>query len=207
MFIRKRHPSDETLVRRYMADRGLDALKPEDARVVRHVDQCAACARRYASVCLQLDAAAAAAVETADAVFTAERLVAQRERIMRRLDGAGARVLTFPAADAERRAQGPDRPLLKWVSVAAAAGLLVGLSVGSILDLGGSGSAPQTARSVGPTRGVPVIGAVRPVGTAADDTFLSDLELALSEPRIPELQAIDALTLSVRDQRPPDIKD
>lgn len=190
-----------------MADRGLDALRPKDARVVRHVSTCGPCARRYAAVCDALDAAAEASVEAADELFPAERLLNQRERILRRLEGAGARVLPFPAAEADGRASRLHRPMLKWVAVAAAAGLFVGLSVGTFLDLGGSGSSSSVPRSATASRAVPAIGAVRPAVAAADDTFLSDLEMALSAPRIPELEAIDALTLTVADLRPPELKD
>ena len=87
------------MIRWYMADRGLGALEPKDEAVVRHVSACPACAARYDLVCADLDDAALAAVESADALFSADHLVQQRERVLRRLDATGAKVLAFPASE------------------------------------------------------------------------------------------------------------
>jgi hypothetical protein len=132
VFRDRRHPGDDALVRRYMADRGFDALQPEDERVVRHVETCASCGVRYQAVRTHLDGAAVASLYAADAVFTEERLARQRERIMRRIDVHGARVLPFPAAEPEARGSTRSPSARRWVAAAAAAGLLVGLTAGRV---------------------------------------------------------------------------
>ena len=208
MFRGKRHPNDDALVRRYMADRGFDALQPEDERVVRHVETCAPCGVRYQTFRTHLDEAAVASSDAADAVFTEERLAHQRERIMRRIDVHGARVLPFPVAEPGARGPAHQRSVLRWVTAAAAAGLLVGLTAGRVLHLGDETAATRIARSTAP-RPSDVNGSGR-VMTAAltrqdlDNALLSEIEMALSSPRTPELRAIDSLTLEVSDTaRPP----
>jgi hypothetical protein len=204
VFSGKRHPNDDALVRRYLADRGLDALQPKDERVVRHLDACEPCARRYAEACAQLDAAARLASEAADAAFGPERLLAQRDRVLRRLDGVGSRVVSFPTQEQNGWTPSRSRSFVKWVAVAAAAGLFIGLSVGRILNLGGGGAAaPSSAPTMAAVRPLPASG---PQATPAsltsarsDDVFLSEVETALSARSIPELAAIDAMTLELRE--------
>lgn len=207
MFRGKRHPGDEALIRRYMADRGIEALLPEDARVVRHVASCGACGRRYAHLAADLDDAGRLSAGTADAAFTAEHLAHQRERILRRIDQHGARVLPFPAADLGGRGPGQARPVLRWVAAAAAAGLVIGLSAGRLLNLRHESASPQVAaRDAAP----PVLVSARttPVRPAAftlqelDDVFVWDVESSPA-PRTPELRAIYTLTLEARDTIPP----
>ncbi len=203
MFRDKSHPDVNALVRRYMADRGLEALKAADEGVVRHVDGCAMCSGRYASLCRDLDGAGQAALDAADEAFSAERLLRQRERILRRLDTAGSRILSFPAAETGMRRGGAARARWGWVAAAAAAGLLIGVVFGQMLHV--QDESVQVARAV---RQTPRIGAAAPgVEPAAlaisGEDFLSEVDLALSSPRTPELDAIDAMTLRIQGPPPP----
>lgn len=202
MFKSNRHPGDDALVRWYMADRGLGALEPTDETVVRHVSGCVRCAARYHSVCTNLDATAAEAVAAADAAFPPDRLLLQRERILRRLDAAGARVLPFPTGDATSARSATSRPMLRWIAVAAAAGLLIGL-VGGRLLLPSGETAPTVASRTIPAGGGAQVRPAILAGTAREDAFLSDVEMALSAPRTPELEPIDVMTLQVRTTPPP----
>jgi hypothetical protein len=206
----KRHPSDDALVRWYMADHGFEALAADDEGIVRHVSDCARCAARYEALCLDLTGAARVSVEGADAAFPAERLVAQREHILRRIDTQGARVLPFPAADLGARRAASARPLLRWVAVAAAAGLVVGLTAGRILHLTGDSApaspvqasvTPRPMAPPGPTAG-PRTATV--ANTSGEDAFLWDVESAITDPRTPALEAIDAMTL--RGGPPPPLR-
>ena len=204
MFSGRRHPNDDALVRRYMADRGMDAMSPADESVVRHVASCAPCAGRYDRLSAQLDAAARETREAADRAFSAERLVAQRERILRRIDGAGARVIAFPGLDHEQKASRQAAPLMRWVAVAAAAGLLIGVTVGTLLNPAWRDPAPVVSNAVVAAR--PTAPAVRPQMRPAslepaqyDDRFLIEVDAAITTRSVPELEAIDALTLEARD--------
>jgi hypothetical protein len=185
-----------------MADRGLEALEPTDEAVVRHVSGCAHCAARYDAICCDLDGAAMASAEKADAAFTPERLMLQRERILRRLDSQGAKVLAFPAADVAGGSPSSSRPMLRWVAAAAAAGLLVGLLAGRMFDVGGDPTPTLASRQGAVTRSIgPTEGQVRTAALAriaGNDVFMSEVDSALSAPRTPELEAIDAMTLRVQ---------
>lgn len=203
MFRGKRHPGEDALIRWYMADRGLDALEPADESVVRHVSGCAPCAARFEAVCLDLDAAADVAVDAANAAFTPERLLVQRERILRRIDSQGAKVLSFPAADAATRHSASSRSWLGWVAVAAAAGLFVGLVAGRMLHLGTEDASGTAAGLTTVARSMPATGRGAQIRTATltpgpgADSFMSEVDTALAAPRTPELDAIDAMTLRV----------
>jgi hypothetical protein len=87
--------------------------------------------------------------------------------------------------------------MLRWVALAAAAGLLIGIAAGRVLLPSAPGSAPVTAVA---TRTTPVIGPQVRSATLtrpADDPFLSEVESALSAPRTPELEPIDVMTLQM----------
>ncbi|MDO8834412.1 MAG: hypothetical protein Q7V01_02400 [Vicinamibacterales bacterium] len=202
----KKHPGNDALVRWYMADRGLEALEPADEAVVRHVGGCTSCAGRYDAICRDLDAAAAVSADAADAAFTPERLMLQRDRILRRLDTQGARVLAFPVADVTGGSAPSSRPMLRWVAAAAAAGLVVGLLAGRMFHLGEAPADTMASRQGSVTRAIgPSEGQVRTAALArlaGDDVFMSEVDSALSAPRTPELEAIDAMTLRVQTGPP-----
>jgi hypothetical protein len=152
----------------------------------------------------------------ADAVFTAERLRVQQQHIARRLAHVNrpARVLSFPGQFVRRTIHAStSRTAPRWMAAAAAAGLFIGVAVGASYERGslargpiGSSASPrliardaETARS---SRLTPVTPrGSNPTDIAADDAFLSDLEVALERPHTRELQAFDALTPHVREIR------
>jgi hypothetical protein len=197
------HANDDRLIRRYMAERGWRALSAREQRVVRHLAACPACEARYRDLVLWLDAAAFESEHQADAVFPAERLAHQRDRILRRLEAHGqrARVLPFPVPAVGSRTDSlRGRPALRWVAAAAVAGLMIGLGTGRLLDLRRlTGPAPRGAVQTMVARQAD---AVAPAGlqrfanpVVSDETFLSELDDAVAGPRTPELEAIGALTL------------
>jgi hypothetical protein len=136
-----------------------------------------------------------AALAEADASFTPERAAAQHAAIMARLGAtADPRVLSFPprAVDAPPAGHGAasPRPALGWMLTAAAAGLIVGVGTGQgLYDDWQPGR--ETAR-IGRTVSPPV--AVQPALSDVDDAILGEVEVALSERGVDELQPLDALT-------------
>jgi hypothetical protein len=146
----------------------------------------------------------ATALAEADASFTPERAAAQRAAIVARLGAsADSRVLSFPprALDGAEAAvrhpasgrAGSPRPALGWMLTAAAAGLVVGVGTGQGLyqlqpwDLASGGTAPAQNRST-------TTAADAAAGSDADDAILRDVEVALAERGVDELQPLDALT-------------
>jgi hypothetical protein len=89
---------------------------------------------------------------------------------------------------------------------AAAAGLFVGIAVGASYEWDSRGPIARYATTREPAEPRPARAAAsaRPAlvsDHAADDAFLSELELALDRPRTRELMAFDAFTPHVREMR------
>ena len=128
-----------------------------------HLDRCDICAERAVALARWMDELQADAADMADDIFTPERLQAQQQQVMRRLEQLDqpARVIAFPAASrADLNGSSGRRVAASWVAVAAAAGLVIGV-------IGGQVSA-RLSRPVAP---VPVTAAVTP---SVDATLASD---------------------------------
>ncbi len=207
MFGASSHAKSRGLIRRYLADRGRQALSTRDERVVRHLAECDACGERYRELSDLLDQAGGVAAAEADAAFTPEKLAHQRDRILRRLEAHAhpARVLPFPAGAAAARAEGRARPAVRWVAAAAVAGLVIGLGVGRFLDLRQPAGTPVKTVAAARTASAAAASGVRSVATrdvASEEQFLADLDSALAAPSTPELAALEALTLRPRELPP-----
>lgn len=139
-----------------------------------------------------LEAYRAAAHADADAHFDDRALDLQRHRIMQRLAylGQSARVIRFPGVTR------PARPAMRvqrhWISVAAAAGLVIGLVGGQWLHL----PPAQAGRQPAPAAFQRAVrtGAARPVAATADDGLLLEVDLAIQPHSTAELRALDELT-------------
>ena len=140
-----------------------------------------------------------AALAEADASFTPERAAAQHAAIMARLGAtADPRVLSFPPRALEAppagRAGSP-RPALGWMLTAAAAGLIVGVGTGQgLYDWQPGDGWPIGRETASAVRapGAPI--AIQPAAADLDDAILGEVEVALSERGVDELQPLDALT-------------
>jgi len=203
VFAGKRHLDDDALIRRYLADRGLEALEGHDDALLRHLVQCAPCEARYVALQMAFDEARDAVVADAEAACSPDRMAHQRDRILRRVEAqyAGPRVLLFPAVSPGARVDQHPRVIRRWVAAAAVAGLVVGLTAGRLLRVGEPGAessarrGPLPAALSAPARPAPVMRAVNVQPAMNEDLFLSEVELATSSPRTAELRAIYAFTL------------
>lgn len=144
-----------------------------------------------------LEAYRAAACAEADAHFDDRALETQRHKILARLAHLGhpAKVIRFPKAGA---AETPQIPVnRRWISVAAAAGLLIGLVGGQLVHL-----LPQSNRRVAPVATAAVPSAPEfspsfvPVSAPVDDGLLGEIELVMQARTANELRALDDLTLA-----------
>jgi hypothetical protein len=197
----------ESLSRHVQDDRLLDAYlvarqgEPIDPPVAEHLADCGACGARYEELAQVMDVLRTEGLAEADAVFTAERLREQHQQIVRRIEhvGRAARIISFPGHFVRRTMTTSASPAApRWVAVAAAAGLFIGVALGATYGWGARGARalPGDMR----LRPVATQGS-EPVDVAADDAFLSELELALERPHTRELLAFDALTPHVREVR------
>lgn len=162
----------------------------------RHLEGCPTCRARFAELSSWLDALRLDARAEADESFSSERLAAQHAQIFRRLEAAErpARVIAFPrfAQPLTSRTSHASR----WIAAAAAAGLIVGVGVGQLMDLRHSLSTqPRTQARVAPVtmaRGPDP--RIQSVSVTRDEAFLSELDASLSRAAVPELRALDAFT-------------
>ncbi len=211
MIVRAPHLQDERLFDCYYAERRSDAPDPPSAE---HLADCDAFARRYAELGTFLTTLNTDADADINAMFPPERLHAQQQDIARRIElvGRAARVISFPGRFAAQKPQASTtRRVTRWIAAAAAAGVLVGVTAGTMFKFGDRFDLARTGRRAGTNVAErQVIGAALPARLAAvgvasasdtDDTFMSDLESALDRPHTNELIAFDALTPHLRDVR------
>jgi hypothetical protein len=166
-----------------------------------HVTTCEACAARLVDLTEQMDALRDAAWEEADAAFDDAMLEAERGKILARLANLGkaARVLRFPSR--MRDASMPVSPISRrWVSVAAAAGLIIGLVAGQMLHFVPwesqlhRQSAQLHASTPRPQPGAVIVQSAAAVVGLSDDELLDEIDEAMQLRRAPNLRALDAFT-------------
>ena len=199
------HLQDERLFECYLTEHGGDLIDPPAAE---HLADCASCSERYLELVRLMESVRDQGEAEADTVFTPERLRAQHQQIVRRLEQVGrpARVISFPGQLVRRTiTASTGRTAPRWIAAAAAAGIFIGVALGASYQLNPllHSARGQMARSTDPSRAV----RLTPVATrgsdqadvAADDAFLSDLEVALERPHTRELLAFDAFTPHVRE--------
>ena len=141
-----------------------------------------------------LEAYRAAACAEADAHFDERALETQRHKILARLAHLGhpARVIRFPRAPyGELPTPSVNR---RWLSVAAAAGLLIGILGGQFVHL-----VPAQTRRLAPmATSIAPSAPARPAfvqTVAADDEFLGEIDYAVQRHTPDELRVLAELTL------------
>lgn len=199
----ERHADEESLIACYLTGNGLKDATSQDERHLAHLGACPACAERYRQLAVSLTDTRDELEREADEYFTDARLDHQRERILRHLQGtdANARILPFPISPSSRSRLVWPRLATRWIAGAAAAGLVVGLVAGLMMDARfGRGSLwrmPNALVALTSPRSTPRTVGV--VSDAADERFLSEIDEALSSQRAAELQPFDALTPHVQE--------
>ncbi len=169
-----------------------------------HLDGCADCRARFEAFDQWILGIGDEMRSEADAAFPMDRLAAQQGQIARRLEAIGqsARVLAFPRA--ARAVISGHSHVRRWVTVAAAAGLIAGVGLGQMLDT--YRSLDRAARvnasnahfSAGGSTARANNGA-RPASLTTDDDFISDAD-AFSRPRVSSaLVTLDDMTPHARD--------
>ena len=103
-----------------------------------HLDACDICAARALEVSRWLEDVQALGRAEADAVFSDERLTAQRGQVLARLEQLDrpAKVISFPARTLQLSDAVAGRRITPaWLAVAAAAGLMLGVVSGELSHL------------------------------------------------------------------------
>ncbi|MGE0043076.1 MAG: hypothetical protein AB7H88_19800 [Vicinamibacterales bacterium] len=208
MSLRELHVPPERLVAlALIATR--DTADAEDHDALAHAAACPECGWQLARLTADMDELRAEAAAEADARFPDTDLDAQRARILDRVAALSRapRVVPFPSP--VRRSSLPIGGVnRRWVSVAAAAGLIIGLLTGQIVHLLPAAgrtlpsAQPSALDRVGPVR--PAEGAAQIVQARAalsDEELLGEIDAAVQLRRAAELRALDALTPSLAEIR------
>ncbi len=190
--------ADVLLRRGHLSEDGLVDVWSTGVRPA-HLDRCDICAERAMEMSRWLEDVRDMGTAQADAVFNEERLAAQRNQVLQRLEHLDrpAKVISFPAR-AVRPSDAADRRRVSpgWLAAAAAAGLALGvvsMELSHSLEFGVTPS--QVAE--GTTTGQPAgLGTVIDASILEDDsysrTLLGSLE-AMNEmtPRLIDVVAVN----------------
>jgi hypothetical protein len=181
----------------------------DDQDALAHVSRCDACAADFARLVADAEGSREMAFAQADDVFDDAMLDAQRTRILDRLAhlGKAARVLSFPrrTREAAMPVSGNGR---RWISVAAAAGLIIGLVAGQMIHFMPSNSLPVrdalrddavSIQALDRPSGPGIIPASATMPLLSDDELMEEVEAAVQVRRAQSLRAIDALTPTAAD--------
>lgn len=179
-----------------------------DRELLDHVAGCSSCATRLADLTREFDQLRDAAWQEADAVFDDAALESQRGRILARLAhlGHAARVLRFPGRT--REVAMPVSPIgRRWLSIAAAAGLLIGLVAGQLIHFVPWDTRLHRTAPPAQTVGTPARGSAGPIlvqassnlPAATDEELLDEIDEAMQLRRAATLRALDAFTPRVGD--------
>jgi hypothetical protein len=166
-----------------------------------HLDACSGCRGRMQAFTAWMDGLRFEAVAEADEAFPVERLAAQHGHILRRIEAAErpTRVITFPTSS--RPMSGGSSHVRRWITAAAAAGLIVGVAVGQVMNLrravGETVVETTASRGFGPPRGDRPAGQIQPVSAAYidnDAAFMADVDASMTRRAPSVLHAIDEVT-------------
>jgi hypothetical protein len=166
-----------------------------------HLDGCAACRARFEEFDRWIMGVGDELRAEADEAFPAERLAFQQAQIARRLETLErpARVIAFPKA--ARAVISGHSHVRRWVTVAAAASLIVtGFGLGQIVPLRQINTAVTNVRpQFTEPRAETIAKELTSVATAhTEDELLSDI---LARPRVTTLSALDEMTPHARDMK------
>ncbi len=193
----------ERLGRGHLSDAQFARLwssRQSGARLDPHLDACAGCRARFAEFETWLLGVGETMRDEADRAFPTERLAAQQAQIARRLETLErpARVIAFPKA--ARAVMSGHSHVRRWVTVAAAAGLIAGVGLGQVVPLRTAMHRRQATETIAHLN--PPGGESRPKEQAAVSTSMHDEELlsdAYAQPQLRNLSALDDMTPHARD--------
>jgi hypothetical protein len=196
MIVRDNHVSQDRLTALAFVARAPQS--EQDQHALAHLSRCERCAGELARLTVEADALRDAAFAQVDAVFDDAMLDAQRSRILDRLAhlGQAARVLRFPSRTREV-AMPVSQGNRRWVSVAAAAGLIIGLLAGQMLHFvpawdraSHRDGGPSLLQAPGRPNTQPP--ASNPANSDADDQLLAEIDEAVVV-RSAAFRTLDAL--------------
>jgi hypothetical protein len=199
-----RHLNEDRLYECYLAAATGDTVDP---RAAEHLADCAECHARYAELSTFMGSLRTEGDAEVEALFSAEALRAQQSSITRRLEhlGHAARVISFPRHTPGSVDGGRSIGIApRWLAAAAAAGLFVGVGVGSFFQVPAFRHARPAVVTTAPAppatepRAATPAPEPTPVSVPAseerNDELLAEIESVLQRPRTNALYAFDDFT-------------
>jgi hypothetical protein len=164
-----------------------------------HLAACAACRDRYLAFGAWIGEIGDELRDEADELLTPERLAGQQAQIARRLEAVDrpARVIAFPKA--ARAVISGHSHVRRWVTVAAAASLIAGFSLGQVVPLRrprAAAAEPVFSQPVAVQRAIEIPSVVDPIPASDEELFSSD---SFSRSHVAALTALDDMTPHARD--------
>lgn len=178
--LRRGHLSEDALV-----DVWTTGIRPA------HLDSCEECGRRALEISRWLEDVQAVGRADAEAVFSEDRLAAQRDSVLSRIAQLDrpSKVISFPAAaPAHRETQIGRRGSAGWLLAAAAAGLMIGvvsMELSHMIPFGAQTPAPMVATTATP-----------PAVTVEDASLLDGV---FDRPSLGAMNALDEMTPRIAD--------
>ena len=200
----RRHADDAALLELLVPDPNTTA---HETRTWAHIRACETCRARATEWRHVLEGLGEVGPYSFDELVSSHHLDTQRRRVMGRIERLyappqEAHVLRFPAAT--RPAISRVRLATRWMSAAAVAGLLVGVTIGQFVHLHPEWPRLGTPRETlvaqpeeeeGPGTAAVALAAAR-TPTAS---LLDQVDLVLTTPQIAELTSLDEFTPRIRE--------
>jgi hypothetical protein len=154
-----------------------------------HLERCAECRVRFSAFGSWMNDVREDAVTEAELAFPAERLAAQQAQILKRLEASErpARVIVFPKFPGTNISH--RSPITRWVATGVAAGLIIGIGLGNLLDLRhiDIGDRPDVRPAIVQTTAQTTDGSGRGVvpasASVSEETLFQELEAAATPKR------------------------
>lgn len=163
-----------------------------------HLERCAECRVRFSAFAAWMEDLREDAVAGADVAFPAERLAAQQAQILKRLEASErpARVIVFPKFPGTNYSH--RSPITRWVATGVAAGLIIGIGLGNMMDLRHFADRRDVRPAVVQATDNSGRGVVPASASVSEETLLQELEAAAT-PQYDALRPFDTFTPRAAD--------
>ena len=164
-----------------------------------HLERCAECRVRFGAFATWMNGIRDDEREDIEVAFPEERFAAQQAQIFKRLEAAErpARVIVFPKFPSTVATH--HSPIVRWVATGVAAGLLVGIGLGNMMDLRHVGQNREVAAPVRQVAAEPASRTATPPSAQVNEEALFQQLEAAAKPGYEALRSFDTFTPRAAD--------
>ena len=163
-----------------------------------HLERCAECRVRFSAFGAWMNDIREGAITEAELAFPADRLAAQQAQILNRLEASErpARVIVFPKFPGTHMSH--RSPMTRWVGTGVAAGLIIGIGLGNLMDLRHLGDRSDVRPASVQTTDHNGRGVLPANASVSEETLFQELEAAAT-PQYDALRSFDTFTPRAAD--------